>query len=97
LAVFTFLLLLQHKDKYANKWLVILSTVGAKLSTSIYILHPIVITIVANLVVYISIYLPFISVLYAYIAPFAVFIITTIVSWLILRITKTIRTKIKHD
>lgn len=93
LAVFTFLLALQHEDKYANKGLSILSTVGAKLSTSIYILHPIVIIVVAKVVAYISRHLPFIGVCYAYIAPFAVFVITAIASWLLFHITKNIRVK----
>jgi len=98
-AVFTFLLALQHEDKYANKGLSILSTVGAKLSTSIYILHPIVITVVAKVVAYVSRHLPFIGVWYAYIAPFAVFVITAIASWLLFHITKNIcvKNRITHN
>lgn len=93
LAVFTFLLALQHENIYANKGLSILSTVGAKLSTSIYILHPIAVTVVAKIIAYGSRYFPFISVWYAYLAPFAIFTITAIASWLLLNATKSIRAK----
>ncbi len=93
LAVFTFLLALQHENVYANKGLSVLSSVGAKLSTNIYILHPIVITVVAKVIVYVSHHLPFIDVCYAYVAPFVIFTITATASWLLLVITKNIHIK----
>lgn len=88
---------MQHKDIYANKGLSILSTIGTKLSTSIYVLHPIFITVVAKVIAYVSYRFPFIGVLYAYIAPFAIFAITAITSWLLLDITKKfLRKKQNH-
>lgn len=96
LAIFTFLLALQHEHIYTNKGLSILSTIGAKLSTSIYILHPIVITVVSYVIAYVSHQLPFINVWYPYIAPFAIFTITTIASWLLFDITKGISEKQNH-
>lgn len=98
-AVFAFLLASQHEEINANKGLSIFCSIGAKLSTSIYILHPIVIAVVGKVIAYISSHLPFMGVCYAYIAPFAVFIITAIVSWVLHYIIKNIhiKTRITHD
>jgi len=94
LTVFVFLLAVQHEDMYTSNRLSVLCNIGAKLSTSIYILHPIIITLFAKIIVYFSRYIPFINILYSYIAPFVIFIFTAILSWLFHEITKRISAKL---
>lgn len=94
LSVFTFLLALQHEKIYKSISLTALCNIGAKLSTSIYILHPIFITIITKIITYFSCHIPFINVLYSYTAPFVIFIFTAIASLIFHEIKKTNKYKI---
>lgn len=88
LAVFVFLLAVQHEEKYTSNGISLLCNIGAKLSTNIYILHPIVITVTAKIVVYGSCYVSPLGVWYSYMAPFVIFILTATASWMLIEITK---------
>lgn len=92
LAVFVFLLAIQHKNMYKNKALSTLSYIGANFSTSIYILHPIVIYVTAKAIAYVSRYIQ-LDLVYSYIAPFVIFTLTTILSLILHMLTKEINKK----
>lgn len=93
LAMSVFLLAV-HFDKKRNKKIYDgLCYIGANLSSDIYILHPIFITIMAKAVGFMSRYIN-ISVAYNYIAPFAIMMVTTIAVWIYHLVINKIKAKI---
>ncbi len=79
LSVCVFLLAVQSELKINNKWNKALCYMGANLSTIIYILHPIFITIMNQIMDYLSKY-AYIDVVYSYISPFVILSIALVTS-----------------
>lgn len=83
-----------HFDKKRNNIIYDgLCYTGANLSSGIYILHPVFITIMAKAVGFMSKYIN-ISIAYSYIAPFAIMVVTTIAVWVYHLVTNKIKAKI---
>lgn len=83
LAVSVFLLVIGCKDNQPKVWLEKIAEWGRKYSLLIYILHPMVITVGNKVVKIIGRYVPVVSSLYVYLAPFIVLIATLVIAWLI--------------
>jgi surface polysaccharide O-acyltransferase-like enzyme len=95
LAIVVFLLAVQFNSKSDNKCFKALCYTGERLSTSIYILHPIFIMIVDKMVKIVSKFVPVYSA-YKYIAPFVVMLVTAIVAWLYLIVVKKAKVKLSN-
>lgn len=95
LAVFVFLLAVQSNGKRNHKWYDTLCYIGSRLSSSIYMIHPIFITIIAKVISVLSHYIP-LSIAYSYMAPFVVFIFTTIVSWMLHSVAEKSKMKLHN-
>lgn len=93
LAISAFLLAVQSNGKRNSKWYNMIYYIGARLSSNIYILHPIFITVIAKAVGVLSNYVQ-LSMAYSYIAPFVIFIFTTMVSWMLHNIAKKSKMKV---
>lgn len=93
LAIFTFLFAVQLNSKSNCKWYNTLCYIGAKLSSSIYIFHPIFIIVIAKVVNLLSKYVK-LNIVYGYIAPFVIFTFTTIVSLLLQNISMKSKMKL---
>lgn len=81
LAVCIFLWVSNLNIKYNKNLLGLICYVGANLSTYIYIIHPIFITIMSAIMKYVSRYVG-IDMIYNYMEPFFILLVTAFVSWL---------------
>jgi len=81
LAVCVFMWAVQFDSRSNKKWYSALCFMGANLSTNIYILHPIIITVMIVIVKYVSGYI-YLESVYNYIAPFLILIVAAFASWI---------------
>ena len=93
LAIFVFLLAIQSNRNRNSKGYDWLCFIGARLSSSIYILHPIFITVISKAVGFLSSNTQ-VSVVYSYLAPFVVFVSTIIASWMLHNVATKVKTKL---
>lgn len=66
--------------------------IGAKLTTSIYIIHPIFIDAISVVEEY-FIYNALTKIIYGYVSPFLIFLISIIVSWVIYNISRRVKNR----
>lgn len=93
LASFLFLSATQCSSECICKGYRALCEIGAKLSTGIYVMHPIFITLLLALIDHLCRYIPQLFVYY-YIEPIAVFVCTAIVAWGVHLFTTVLKRKL---
>lgn len=78
LAYSLFVLFLENTNNISNNYfLVSIAKLGKNTATTIYIIHPIAITIVGKIVHIIGGYVPYLNIIYQYVAPLIVLILCT--------------------
>lgn len=94
-AICIFLLAVQFDSNPGGKLCSSLAYIGANLSSAIYVLHPIFITILSYIAGYCSRYIPGLFSAYQYIAPLVVMLVTTVATWIYHLMVKKAKKKLK--
>lgn len=82
LAICIFLLFLYYGNEKNNRCYMFFSNIGCKMSTAIYIIHPILIQVLGFAIAVASTYCAWISIIYSYTAPVCVMISAVVTAWI---------------
>lgn len=93
LAASLFLLIIQNEPLLKMSWIGKIALIGRRTSTMIYIVHPIMISVVGKVIRTIGSYIAFIPKIYQYFSPVIILFITTAFCCFFLNVTKKVRGK----